>query len=113
MGLPAAVPERAFVEMFPQDWVTDAPFPFVKELVIGPPFREWLDARDYDVDGVQAPIISTRIPRGPRLGGAGTHHGTFFSAPVVYRSCSRWVLAPKSTSLQHGTCLSQWVRAGH
>ena len=38
--------KRVFVQMFPLEWVTDAPFPFVQDLVNGPPFtdhRTWLE----------------------------------------------------------------------
>ena len=38
-------------------------------------YSEWLDARDYDVDGAQAPTINSRRPR---LAGEGIEHGTFF-----------------------------------
>ena len=33
------------------------------------------------------------------------------TAPLVCQSCCKCGLAQKSTSMQHGTCLSQWVRA--
>ena len=35
---------------------------------------EWLDTQDNDVDGTQAPIISTGMPRGPRLASEGPQH---------------------------------------
>ena len=66
--------KRAVVQMFLPDWVTDAPFSFVEDLVKGLPFTDYgecFDAQDYDVDGAQAPIIGTRMPRGPRLAGEG------------------------------------------
>ena len=47
--LSTAEPAKAFVQMFPLDWVTEAPFTFAHDLVNGPPFtsyRERLDARD-------------------------------------------------------------------
>ena len=38
----------------------------------------WLDAQGCNVDGAQAPMISSRIPRNSE----GVQHGTFFSSNV-------------------------------